>query len=173
MTFYRQAAAICVALGDQRYEGFARHNAAKTLVKLRRYDEARAQNLRTIECDKPFGHAAEPWKTWSILRRIENARGDEVAAREAWRQAQDSYLTYRREGGMRGTQAGSSARSSARSSRSASSTRPGRPWPKEAGRPIRRPGCRRYCPFCRPFWTAPATLPWPTTPPWTTTTRRR
>jgi tetratricopeptide (TPR) repeat protein len=99
VAFYRQAADIHVALGDGRYEGVDHNNIADTLVKLRRYDEARAEILRAIECDRPFGHAAEPWKTWGILHRIEQALGDAAAARAAWRQARDAYLAYRREGG--------------------------------------------------------------------------
>ena len=26
---------------------------------------------RAVECGKPFGHAVEPWKTWSILEDLE------------------------------------------------------------------------------------------------------
>ena len=58
VTFYRQAADIYVELGDLRYEGLARNNIADTLRKLKRYDEARSEILRAIECKRPFGHAA-------------------------------------------------------------------------------------------------------------------
>jgi len=97
--FYRQAADLYVALGDQAGEGRQRNNSAATLVKLGRYDAAREEIVRAIECDKPFGHAAQPWKTWAILHAIERARGDEVAAQAAWQQARTRYLAYRRAGG--------------------------------------------------------------------------
>ncbi|MCL4272654.1 MAG: tetratricopeptide repeat protein [Anaerolineales bacterium] len=99
IVFYRQAADIHVELGDMRYEGADRNNIADTLRKLKRYDEARAEIMRAIECEKQFGHVAEPWKTFNILRQIEEATGKSTAARIAWVQARDAYLAYRRQGG--------------------------------------------------------------------------
>ena len=99
IAFYRQAAAIYVELGDIRCEGVARNNIAVTLYKLKHYNQARAAVLQAIECIRQFGHTAEPWKTFNILHRIENATGNSVAARAAWKQARDTYLTYRRQGG--------------------------------------------------------------------------
>ena len=56
--------------------------------------------MRAIECDRQFGHAAEPWKTLSILHDIEVVAGDHGAARAAWRQARAAYLgLYRQQGG--------------------------------------------------------------------------
>jgi tetratricopeptide (TPR) repeat protein len=106
VTFYRQAADIDVALGDQFTEGFARGNIAATLVKLRRYGEARAEVRRAIECSQPFGHTAEPWKRWNILYNIEEASGDTATAQAAWWQARDHYLAYRRDGGYAQSGAG-------------------------------------------------------------------
>jgi hypothetical protein len=51
-----------------------------TLRKLRRLDEARQEIRRAIECDEPFGHAAEPWKAWAILAGIETDAGNPAAA---------------------------------------------------------------------------------------------
>ncbi|WP_204138029.1 tetratricopeptide repeat protein [Halomicronema sp. CCY15110] len=99
VTFYRQAADIYVEQGDLRYEGVARNNIADALRKLQRYDEARREIQRAIECDKPFGHAAEPWKTFAILHQIETATGHPAAARAAWQQARAAYLAYRQQGG--------------------------------------------------------------------------
>ena len=99
VTFYRQAADIYVALGDLRYEGIARSNIASTLRKLQRYDEARTEIGRAIECKSQFGHAAEPWTSFSILHDIETATGNPAAARTAWQQARDAYLAYRQQGG--------------------------------------------------------------------------
>jgi tetratricopeptide (TPR) repeat protein len=96
---YRQAADICVRLQGQRYEGLVRNNLAHALLRLGRHDEARAELLRAIECDEPYGHVAEPWTTWGILRRLEEAVGDAEAAARAWQRAFESYLTYRRDGG--------------------------------------------------------------------------
>jgi tetratricopeptide (TPR) repeat protein len=96
----RQAADISVRLQDQRYEGAARNNLADTLIKLQRYDEARRELLRSIECDKPYGHAAQPWKPWEVLSNLERATGNPQAADEARRQAIARFLAYRRDGGQ-------------------------------------------------------------------------
>ncbi|MEM7533212.1 MAG: CHAT domain-containing protein [Chloroflexota bacterium] len=96
---YRQAAKIDAALQDIRNEGLNRNNIANTLVKLRRYDEARTEIIRAVECDQPFGHVAHPWKSWSILHKIEMAVGNIAAAQMAWQQARLAYLAYRRDGG--------------------------------------------------------------------------
>ena len=99
VTFYRQAADIAVELGDLAKEGLRRSNTADTLGKLKRYDEARSEIMRAIECKRQFGHAAELWKTFDILHDIETADGNHAAARKAWTQAREAYLAYRRQGG--------------------------------------------------------------------------
>lgn len=99
VTFYRQAAAIDVELGDLKNEGIDRNNIASTLRTLGRYDEARAEIQRAIECKEEIGLAAEPWKSFDILYQIESATGNPAAARAAWGQARDAYLAYRRQGG--------------------------------------------------------------------------
>ena len=106
VTFYRQAADIFVATKDLRSEGVTRNNVADKLRKLQRYDEARSEIRRAIECDKPFGHAAEPWKTFAVLHQIETATGNPEAAQVAWRQARDAYLAYRQQGGYAQTPGG-------------------------------------------------------------------
>lgn len=98
--FYRQAAEVYVRLQNLANEGVVRSNLANTLTKLNRYDEARQELHRAIECKKPFGHAAEPWKTWSILEDLERATGHAEAAQAARQQAIQSYLAYRRAGGV-------------------------------------------------------------------------
>jgi len=100
VTFYWQAADIYDGLGNLIREGTARNNAARTLIKLKRYDEARPELRRAIECMKPYGHAAEPWKTWNILYDLEQATGNPQAAAQARQQAIQSYLAYRRAGGV-------------------------------------------------------------------------
>jgi tetratricopeptide (TPR) repeat protein len=97
--FYRQAADIDVAFGDLKNEGKDRNNIAKTLCKLKRYDEARPEIMRAIECKSQFGHAATPWTSFAILQQIETAAGDQAAARAAWAQARAVYLAYRQQGG--------------------------------------------------------------------------
>ena len=97
--FYRQAADIAVELGDMRAEGTRRNNMASDLIRLQRYDEARRELERAIECKKPFGHAAQPWKTYSILHNLERAVGAPAAAAEARQEAIQLYLSYRRDGG--------------------------------------------------------------------------
>ena len=106
ITFYRQAADRYVELGDLRHEGVVRNNIANTLRQLKRYDEARAEIMRAIECDKPFGHAAEPWKTFAVLSEIEEATSNPAGAHAAWAQARDAYLAYRQQGGTPLSQGG-------------------------------------------------------------------
>jgi hypothetical protein len=76
-----------------------RNNLAVTLRKLDRLDEARQEIRRAIECSSQFGHASEPWKTWSILAGIETDAENPAAAAEAKRKAIACYLAYRRDGG--------------------------------------------------------------------------
>lgn len=96
---YRQGVDIHVNLQDQRKEGGARNNLAIPLLNLGLYDEARRELVRAIECKGPYGHAANLWKTWDILHRLESAVGDTKAAAGARQRAFESYLSYRREGG--------------------------------------------------------------------------
>src|SRR5262249_46972309 len=103
---YRQAADICVTMVDLMHEGLIRSNFAATLMTLQRYDEARQELQRAIECKKPFGHAAEPWKAWARLHNLEQATGNESAAANAWQQAVQCYLAYRRAGGESHTPGG-------------------------------------------------------------------
>jgi tetratricopeptide (TPR) repeat protein len=96
---YRQAADLYVQLGDLLNESRVRSNAAIQLVELNRFDEARREIERAVECKRPFGHAAEPWKTFAILSNIERAAGNHSAALEARNRASAAYLAYRRDGG--------------------------------------------------------------------------
>ncbi|MCK4316143.1 MAG: tetratricopeptide repeat protein, partial [Anaerolineae bacterium] len=99
VTFLRQAADIYVQLEDQAKEGVVRSNLADTLIKLGRYDEARAEIRRAIECGKPYGHAAQPWKAWAVLHDLERAVGNQAAAEGARAEARRLFLAYRRDGG--------------------------------------------------------------------------
>ena len=99
VVFFRQAADICTQLGDKRYEGVMRGNLAKSLILLQRYDETRSELQRAIDCKKAFGHNVEPWKTWNILYDLEQATHNPAAAHAAKKQAIQSYLAYRRDGG--------------------------------------------------------------------------
>ncbi|MEE8524192.1 MAG: CHAT domain-containing protein, partial [Thermoanaerobaculia bacterium] len=99
VSFYRQAAAVFVEVEDLINEGRARNNVADTLILLQRYDEARGEIERAIECKEPYGHAAQPWNTFMILSNLERAVGDDAAAAEARERAVRAYLAYRRAGG--------------------------------------------------------------------------
>ncbi|MEO1393287.1 MAG: tetratricopeptide repeat protein [Cyanobacteria bacterium J06634_5] len=99
VTFYQQAVDIDVALRDLHNEGLNRNNIAGTLRKLQRYDEARTEILRAIECKQAFGHAGTVWNAFNILHEIETATGNPEAARAAWQRARDAYLAYRQQGG--------------------------------------------------------------------------
>jgi tetratricopeptide (TPR) repeat protein len=91
-TFSRQAAEKFVTLRDFLGEGRARNNLAATLIKLKYYDDARCELHRALECNKLFGHNAEPWKTWSLLHILEQAAGNSQAAADSWQQAVQCYL---------------------------------------------------------------------------------
>jgi len=97
--FHRQAADINFKQQNPLTEGKSRSNLAITLIKLQRYDEARRELQRALECKQPYGHTAEPWKTWGILQDLEQATGNPQAAVQARRQAVQSYVAYRRAGG--------------------------------------------------------------------------
>ena len=86
-------------MGNLAKEGVRRTNIAGTLFKLKRYDEARTEIMRAIECKQNLGHAGTVWTAFNILGQIEEAAGNHVAARTAWVQAWDAYLAYRRQGG--------------------------------------------------------------------------
>jgi hypothetical protein len=58
-----------------------------------------------IECKQPYGHAAQPWTTWSILESLERATGHAVEALAARNRAMETYLAYRRAGGESHAQA--------------------------------------------------------------------
>jgi hypothetical protein len=77
----------------------ARSCPTSTLRKLRRWDEAREEIQRAIECKQPFGHAAEPWTSWAVLADIETGAGRADRAAQAKVRARDCYLVYRRDGG--------------------------------------------------------------------------
>ncbi|NJL28844.1 MAG: tetratricopeptide repeat protein [Thermoanaerobaculia bacterium] len=96
--FSRHAAEIYSNLEDSAKEGVARGNIAIKLIKLRYYDDARQEILRAIECDEAHGLAGEPWKTFEVLRTLENALGNAAAATEARERALQLFLAYRRTG---------------------------------------------------------------------------
>lgn len=99
ITFYQHALDINVVLGHLLSEGNIRSNLACSLMKLQRYDEARLELLRAIECTQEFGNAASLGETWGTLHDLEQACGNSHAANEARQKAFYAYLAYRRNGG--------------------------------------------------------------------------
>lgn len=99
VTYYRQARDIYIKLQDKYNEAHIRSNLADSLINMEQYDEARREILRAIDCLKPFGHSAEPWKAWIILYRLELQTGNPQSADESRERARYSYLEYRRDGG--------------------------------------------------------------------------
>ncbi len=94
--FFRQA--VYKSVRSAR-EGARRYGLARMLYKLCRFDEARNEILRAIECDAQLGHTSESGRSWAVLAAIEMADGNATAAAEAKRKAITSYLAYRRAGG--------------------------------------------------------------------------
>jgi tetratricopeptide (TPR) repeat protein len=96
----RRAADHFARLRDPRFEGLVRNNLAATLVRLQRYDEARAELNRAIACKMQMPRALEPWTTLIVLEDLERAAGNSAAAAEARGTAIRLYVAYRREGGI-------------------------------------------------------------------------
>jgi tetratricopeptide (TPR) repeat protein len=103
---HRQAADVFSRLGDLLNEGVARNNAAISLLKLKRYDETRAELERAVECLEPRGNAARPWLAFALLHDLEVATGNQAAAEEARHRAVELYLGYLRAGGLSQTRGG-------------------------------------------------------------------
>ena len=99
-SFYRQAADRYHALGDGLHEGACQSNLAIALHQLRRFDEARDALHAAQALAKPYGHTAEPWKTWSALANVERDAGNHQAAAEARAQSIATYGAYRNDGGQ-------------------------------------------------------------------------
>ena len=97
--FYQQAVNKSVESGDISNEGFRRNNLADTLRQLTRFDEARQEILRAIECKSQFGHASRLWTSWAVLAEIEREDGNLTASEDAKSKAIACYLAYRRDGG--------------------------------------------------------------------------
>ncbi len=99
VAFFRQASDLYIKPENLQKEGLCRNNIANTLIKLNRFDEARMEIKRAIECDSSFGHAAEPWVSFGVLYKLEIATNNVEAANEAWARAFEAYLNYRSDGG--------------------------------------------------------------------------
>jgi tetratricopeptide (TPR) repeat protein len=99
VNFHGKAAEIDFKLQNRVGEGKARNCLANALIELQRYNEARVELHRVIECYRPYGFAAEPWLAWHSLFYLEQAAGNAHAAETARGQAVASYLAYRRAGG--------------------------------------------------------------------------
>jgi tetratricopeptide (TPR) repeat protein len=104
--FYLRAAEIYSSINDTLKEGRQWNNLAITFRKLQRLEEARQAIRRAIECTASFGHAAEPWTSWSSLADIETAAGNGASAADARQQALAAFLAYRRDGGENQTRSG-------------------------------------------------------------------
>jgi len=103
LKFYRGAAERYTAAGNVLLEEFQRYSAARVLVQLQRFDEARPEILRAIECDATLGFEAQPWMTLLTLRDLEAAVGNAAAAAAARARAVQAYLAYRKAGGESST----------------------------------------------------------------------
>ncbi len=97
--FFRQAAEKYAEVHDEVKEATTRSNLAEALRKVRRFDEARQEIHRAIECGRKFGHGSEPWMTWNTLFNIETDAGNLTIAEGAKGKAIELYLGYRRNGG--------------------------------------------------------------------------
>ena len=97
--FYHQAILAYVQLGYVPEEGAVRSNMADVLIEQGKFTEAQVELERAIECEQAQGHAAEPWKTWNIVRRLHNKMANKEAESDAYNHAISSYTAYRQAGG--------------------------------------------------------------------------
>jgi hypothetical protein len=96
---FRRAASLSHEIADTFGEGLARFHLGKSLRTMGLLSEARIELTRGIEFDSKQGHASLPWMAWNELMQLETDARDISAASEAKRNAIDSFLNYRRDGG--------------------------------------------------------------------------
>jgi tetratricopeptide (TPR) repeat protein len=94
LEFIKKGAEIYQQLKNDRWESNARANAAHILIKLKRFKEANAEIVRTIDCEKNFEKKEEPWKTFDYLSQIEAGLGNETASLQALERARNIYIAH-------------------------------------------------------------------------------
>jgi tetratricopeptide (TPR) repeat protein len=99
VAFYQRAVEICRTARYTELESRQLVNLAAALVKLQRYEEARAPITRAIRFNESYGDSAMPWVAWDILADIETEAVNPYAAADALVRARSAYLAYRRNGG--------------------------------------------------------------------------
>jgi len=99
VVFYGRSGDIYAQLEDRLEEGKARSNTAIPLIRLKRYDQARRELERALQCKASLGDVAQPWKTWDILYHLELLTGNQETANAAKKKALQTYLSYRKAGG--------------------------------------------------------------------------
>ena len=98
--FYRQAADKYVEIRDAANEGTREEQSRNALcANSAAWTKRGRKSAGRSNAKRRFGHAAEPWKSWSILADIETDAGNPAAAAEAKGKAIACYLAYRRDGG--------------------------------------------------------------------------
>ena len=98
--YYQQAVTLAEESGDQ----YRQAAAANRLADVYRKQGEIKLALETLELagslGQQFGHAAEPWKTWSILSELHAGNDNPVGAEKARQQAIETYVSYRVDGGQ-------------------------------------------------------------------------
>ena len=72
----------------------ALNNLADLYLSQRRLNEAARYARRAVEIKETLDLSAEPWKTYNILARIADARGNAVEAEQWRRKEQDSFAAF-------------------------------------------------------------------------------
>ncbi len=96
---FEQAVKLFEDLGDPFNQAKFLSNLAIALRSLGRLDAARDVANHSARLSAPFGHTAEPWKTFNILREIEARSSRFDAASAARSRAIELYAAYRQDGG--------------------------------------------------------------------------
>ena len=99
VTFHGLAADLFGVLQNPAAEGSARTIVSRLLVDLRRFDEARRELVRAMECNDRCGHTNVPWEALMSLHALEHAMGHPEAADAARNMAIAGFLDYRVSGG--------------------------------------------------------------------------
>lgn len=99
VSYYKQAVTLAEESGDQ----YRQAAAANRLADVYRKQGETKLALETLELagslGQQFGHAAEPWKTWSILSELHAGNNNAEGAEKARQQAIEAYVSYRVDGG--------------------------------------------------------------------------
>jgi tetratricopeptide (TPR) repeat protein len=100
VNYYLQAIKFAEESGDQYRQAAAVNRLADVYRKQGEIKLALEALELAGSLGQQFGHAAEPWKTWSILSKLHTDNNNPEGAEKARQQAIETYVSYRVDGGQ-------------------------------------------------------------------------